>query len=213
LKCWVLSFAICIVVATILVWEQNRTCVKFAGPWIHMQANLFKSGDGGIVASNDRTDLFGPEYLGYFQFQVPAEHRGPWLGGVTSIKYGALSLSLTEYDGFNFRTLVNTQIPSDSAYRTAIQHYVDKNGTDIERSAWHGTLNPIEQRVGQSILSIALLAFLLHSFINIFLITPRIVRDFRSRRWLRRGACGNCGYDRRGLEPSAACPECGQLVM
>jgi hypothetical protein len=27
----------------------------------------------------------------------------------------------------------------------------------------------------------------------------------------RRGACPNCGYDRRGLTPDANCPECGTL--
>ncbi len=27
---------------------------------------------------------------------------------------------------------------------------------------------------------------------------------------VRAGCCVNCGYDRRGLEPGAVCPECGQ---
>ena len=31
----------------------------------------------------------------------------------------------------------------------------------------------------------------------------------RDRRAHRPGSCSHCGYDRRGLAPTAACPECG----
>jgi len=34
-------------------------------------------------------------------------------------------------------------------------------------------------------------------------------REFRHRRVAKAGACGVCGYDRRGLDAAAKCPECG----
>ncbi len=34
-------------------------------------------------------------------------------------------------------------------------------------------------------------------------------RDWRARHDKQCGLCGACGYDRRGLEHSAKCPECG----
>lgn len=36
--------------------------------------------------------------------------------------------------------------------------------------------------------------------------------DVRRWRRRRRGQCPACGYDRGGLEPSAACPECNTPV-
>ena len=35
-------------------------------------------------------------------------------------------------------------------------------------------------------------------------------RDRRSVQWARAGRCMACGYDPSGLQPGAACPECGK---
>lgn len=46
---------------------------------------------------------------------------------------------------------------------------------------------------------------------GLFVVLRRILRRFDPRPWLRRrrGLCGECGYNRRGVPSGAACPECG----
>lgn len=39
----------------------------------------------------------------------------------------------------------------------------------------------------------------------------RLARAVRSMRRMAHGKCVACGYDRRGLAPTASCPECGQV--
>jgi hypothetical protein len=38
---------------------------------------------------------------------------------------------------------------------------------------------------------------------------PTALLWYTDRRRARQGHCGSCGYDRAGLAPTAACPECG----
>lgn len=38
-------------------------------------------------------------------------------------------------------------------------------------------------------------------------------RDWLASRRARIGLCVNCDYDRTGLDPAAACPECGQKAL
>ena len=39
-----------------------------------------------------------------------------------------------------------------------------------------------------------------------------LVSIIRRRYWRRDGHCPACNYDRRGLAPNAACPECGKVL-
>jgi hypothetical protein len=40
---------------------------------------------------------------------------------------------------------------------------------------------------------------------------PAALLWYADRRRLRPGACGGCGYDRAGIAPDTACPECGKV--